>query len=592
MEEVSTELKEKKVSLIDEVRLPNTRWIFAREAPQLAAVVQWIREQQLEQKEDTSVTEVDEVEATVTDPDPEKTPPPRPMNFEFFDSTTPTPVPPVAPAGPKILVPVERKIPDDFEVEELPPPVRKQAPKKIEPKPNQKKSPPSKSYVYVDDKALKSRKRTGAPAWLWILSLMTAMGVAGYLITTQPRKIDRTLTFNEVIRLANYNRLTGSYEKSLDYFRKAEKMGSLDVPQQITQMWLELAVEKSAAGIRTRVQELGNKIQGEPLKNDLALLTALTYVSEGRWDEGLSALSKLMKEEKGKEAETARLNHLLTTYLARSYEKSVQIADGLLKAGDGDSNILLIRAMAGYFAFSVVYDMPKLDRFLDEITSYANKNLTYRSQALLVKAAYELKLKQPLKMVETLETLLSDSPWLSDQMIYDLKVDQQAFDWENLKVFCDDILKFNPGEALARGLNSYCKMKRGEVSEAVNNLEDAIIQYPTDPNLVSLQSAFYLSSGQTARAKATLQSIRRPVLLTYLVKARLCADEHDLTCAKMNWDAAKGVRPDSIEAAGGLAWVASENGDKSHARDLVRSGMLLSTTYRPLVELQESLNEK
>lgn len=600
LEELSQELKEKKVSLIDEVRLPATRWAFAREVSELASTVQWIREQQLNQKEDTSNTEVDEIEETVTQSDPEKTPPPRPGNFEIFDSTTVTPVKPPPPPAPQILVPVERRKEDkqatvdsiseneSFEVEELPLPVKKPA----KPASNSKQKPksaPAKSYVYSDDKTLKARKKSGAPAWLWVIAIFIAIGVGGYLYTQQPRKTDRNLTFNEVIRLANYQKVTGSYDKALDYYRKAENLGSLDVQQQITMMWLELAVEKQASGVRARVEELGNKVQSGPIKEDLSLLTALTYVREGRWDEGLAALSKLMKDST---TEVIRVNHLLTLYLARSYEKTVQTADNLLKAGAADQNILLIRAMAGYFAFDTHNDKGKLERFLEDVSRYSAKNLTYRSQALLVKAAYERKLEQPLKMNETLETLLSDSPWLSDQMISDLRIDQQAFDWENLKVYCDDILKLNPQAAVARGLNSYCKMKRGEVSSAVLGLEEAIVQYPTDPNLMSLQAAFHVSSGQTAKAKAVLQTIRRPVLLTYLVKARLCADEHDLTCAKMNWDAAKGVRADSIEAAGGLAWVANENGDKSHAQDLVRSGMLLSTTYRPLVELQESLNEK
>lgn len=595
IEELSQELKDKKVSLIDEVRLPTTRWAFAREAPELASTVQWIREQQLEQKEDTSVTEVDEVEETVTQSDPEKTPPPRAGNFEIFEAETPLPLPPAAPPTQSILVPVEPRKEEkpqtpieneSFEVEELPPPPKRRTNETG--KTASTKTNPGKSYVYIDDKALMARKKAGTPKWLWLVTVLIVVGIGAYIYSRQPKKVEKGLTFNEVVRLANYHRVTGSYDKSLDYYRKAEKMGSLDVQQQVTQMWLELTVERQASAVRTRVEELGSKVQSGPLKADLALLTALTFVREGRWDEGSAALAKINKESGG---ELVRVNQLLTTYLARSYEKTVQSADSLLKEGVSDLNVLLIRAMAGYFAYDTHNDKAKLERFLEDVTRYSTKNPTYRSQALLIKAAYERKLEQPLKMNDTLETLLSDSPWLSDQMIYDLRVDQQAFDWENLKVYCDDILKLNPQAALARGLNSYCKMKRGEVSAAVLELEDAIIQYPMDSNLMSLQAAFYLSSGQTAKAKAVLQTIRRPVLLTYLVKARVCADEHDLTCAKMNWDAAKGVRSDSIEAAGGLAWVASENGDKSHAQDLVRSGMLLSTSYRPLVELQESLNE-
>lgn len=594
IDELSQELKDKKVSLIDEVRLPSTRWAFAREAPELASTVQWIREQQLEQKEDTSVTEVDEAEGTITQTDPEKTPPPRASHFEIFEAETPLPLPPPVPPTQSILVPVAPRKDDKaasavenetFEVEELPPPKRRSS---ETPKAGSGKTNASKSYVYIDDKALMARKKTGTPKWLWLVTVLIVVGIGAYIYSRQPKKVEKGLTFNEVVRLANYQRVTGSYDKSLDYYRKAEKMGSLDVQQQITQMWLELTVERQASAVRTRVEGLGAKIQSDSLKADLALLTALTYVREGRWDEGLSALAKINKENG---SELARVNQLLTTYLARSYEKTVQSADVLLKEGISDLNVLLIRAMAGYFAYDTQNDKAKLERFLEDVTRYSAKNPTYRSQALLIKAAYERKLEQPLKMNDTLETLLSDSPWLSDQMIYDLRIDQQAFEWENLKVYCDDILKLNPQAALARGLNSYCKMKRGEVSAAVLELEDAIVQYPTDSNLMSLQAAFYLSSSQTAKAKAVLQTIRRPVLLTYLVKARVCADEHDLTCAKMNWDAAKGVRSDSIEAAGGLAWVASENGDKGHAQDLVRSGMLLSTTYRPLVELQESLNE-
>jgi tetratricopeptide (TPR) repeat protein len=590
-EELKRELGEKKFTLLDEVRCPSSRWGFIREHQDLKEIVNWVRELQMHEKENTTGN-VRTKTVTATDVE---------ITALLNSDVTPTPVFRLEKEAEE---PESNEVESEFEVEDLPSAVLREKTPLPEVSPMKKKSrnitynepevevfedaynsAPSQVKRYGASLERKPKKKSSPLLWTAVLLATSIISVA-LVWRFLPRAGERPLNYSENIKLAKFNQSLQYYERALEYYERAEKQQELDPSIQLHMLPLYVEVENKTAYVRDRLLELQNR-PGMENNLDVQFYIGMTYLRENNFTPANDLFAEIMAKDP--QRVDAPLNFLVSLYLEKSFGKLLETSELWIQQSMKDPLYILLRAMTVLQMFEKGTNPELFSRHIQELSRFINLDRVYRSEALLVLAALNSKLEQPIAMVDVILQLISESPRASLDMIHDLKIDPRPFHWDSLFQFCEDIRSENENSPAIFGLMTFCSYKKGDMLTAVKLIGQGREAYPANETLLALEAFLYLEQNQLAQSKASLRLASKPNLLHYLVRGRMCAQEKDFTCAETNWKAAREIQASNPEAVHGLAWIARQRGELDIANDLVRQGVLVASRHRPLIELQEEL---
>lgn len=544
LNQVIQQLRERRLSLIDELRGPFTRWRFMREMPELQEVIQAIRDEQDSIHDDTQA---------------------------ILDGA---------------------KTVKDFDVEELTPtPTWIQRPAVIENKPPPAAAP-TRAYGLKNDQRLvkniqKSSGQLSLVAWTAVAILGVYMTMT-YYRQQPPEPAQKTLGYEDYLRLAKYNKSIGSYEKALDFFRKAESVRPLENSSLMQMAPLLMIVENNQIEARRLLETSAKNMNPDPkLSGEIQILVALTYMGESRMDEAKKILSSL--------AETAHpsihvhLNSLIMLILQGANGVAFDQATQLIKNGAKEPTLVLIKAIAAANSFTRENDLDRANAMVGELSTYLEKHKEFLVEGLLVKAALQVLNDDPLQLAGTLQALFDELPELSRSHVHDLMVDQQIFKWSFLFEICEKIVSTKPDLVLFQTLKAYCHWQKEDYPQAIAILEKNYKQDSKGLALNTIYAYVLKRSERSDEAKAILK-IAPDSKLASLLTAEWCVEDANWNCAAQSWNAVLAKDPMNIVAIHGLARRAQEIGQKSKAQELVSQGLLVSPNYGPLLELKEQLD--
>jgi tetratricopeptide (TPR) repeat protein len=546
LEEVIQQLTQKQISLIDEIRAPDSRWMFIREHKQFANIVQFLRDQQSETREDTNATFINR---TITlNPEEVTTVPAQSTPA----SSAPTPAP--AASGPS--TPIESR------------PI---------------------TYAAQNDKRVQRRvepERKWLSALIWLATLVTVAAVGAYFFILQ-KEAPKALGYLDYIKLAKRQQDMGHFEQALGFFRKAESVQKLSPLHRLQMIPLLMVVEKQNVQARQILDEVQQEISLSAKQTmEAANMRAFSYLNEGQLSEAKQRYSELVKENSG--LESAHVNLLEISILEGRFQEALDSIRTVMKAGVKEPLVFLYRSLAAYRQYA---QNDKLESVIEDLKRYVGRYHDYQPESYLLIAAIQKKLGKEQDMQQTIKSMLQTDPDLSRRHIHELLIHREVFEWDYLGNICDLLLKDSSDTALLKGLAAYCSYQLGDLKAAIEQIEKARAQFSTDGTLLGLHSFLLIKSNRLQEAKALIQSVGgNGNELMVSAYATVCQEQKDWTCAAREWHRIQSLNSQSLAAFAGLARAAVAAGDFERAKDLIQQGLVISALYKPLLEVKDQVD--
>lgn len=552
LDEIIKDIKLRKITMIDEVRSPETRWKFIREHEELAEVIEEVRNDQAHGKEDTVSTFVEG------------------LSFEENEDFTPAPYPltqlPASPPTPE------------------PPP-----PRNVESPSEKNMAPTAVAKIDPNIQKIKSVQRDGGSNLPIYGLLLILIGLIGYAVFQYfPRQeIVRNLGYEDYVRLARSNKNLGYNEKALEFFRKAESLQKLDVANQLSMVSLLMKVENQNVQARQILEKI-SAVPGldEGTKLEIKSLTALSYLREGQLTEARRRYAEIIKSSP--DLEKAQINLIEIQILQAEFEAARDSIASLMRTGLKDPILLLYRSLASY---RIEEDPVSLDEVLANLKRFYSQYQDYRAEVVLLQAAVLKKMNKDLDTADAIRKLLAMDPDLTDEHMHDLELNQEVLSWGYLGNICEILIESGGDSPTYKGLEIYCDYQRGEVKQALEKIEKARARTSNDLSLLGLHAFLLFKAGRTNEANSVLQLPRAGESgLAQVVKAKLCQQQRDWNCAEKEWQKVRLRDSQNIAAISGLGKVAMERGQIEPAQDYLKQGLLISENYAPLLRLKDELN--
>lgn len=534
LEEVIQNLTNKRISLIDEIRSPDSRWLFIREHKQFANIVQFLRDQQTEAKEDTGVTFVGS--RTIT------------MNPE--------------------------------EVTTVPASAQQSA---------AQAEPESRPITYAAQPQFRV-EREGDRRWLialvWILALTLVCGAGWYAVVLH-KDTPKVLGYMDYIKLAQSQQNIGHFDQALNFYRKAESIQKMNLHHRLQMVPLLMVVEKQNVQARQILDEIQQESNlNDKQKLDLENMRAYSYLAEGQLGEARKRLADVVRADPA--LESAQVNLLELSILEGRFRDALEGVRAIMKAGVKDPLVFLYRSMAAYREYQ---EPDKLEAIVEDLKRYVGRYQNFQPEAYLLMAAVQKNLLKEPDLNLSIRSLLQLDPDLTHKHMQDLAIHREIFEWNYLSNICELLSQTSVEPQVMLGLSAFCIYQTGDMKTALANIQKARAQFQNDTELLGLHGFLLLKSGRLQEAKALLQaSSGRGNELTSSSLGWICQEQKEWECAEQAWKRVQAHNPQSLAAFAGMARVSIAQGEVDRAKDLLQQGMILSSRYRPFLEIKEQLD--
>jgi tetratricopeptide (TPR) repeat protein len=391
------------------------------------------------------------------------------------------------------------------------------------------------------------------------------------------------------VRLARAHKGLGLYDKALGFYKKAESIRPLDISSNIQMAILLLEETNQTAEARRIIESESKKMNsGDPLRVDSQVALGLSYLKEGNYSKSEEVFqSVLFADENQKEA---RLNVGISKMLRSDFSGALKDFNFSLRKGSGDGILILSRAIAHLGLNEGIGDASHLKSSVEDMERYITSASEYRLEALLLKAVLLQKLGNKEQALKTAARLLEEDPHLTQDHIHSLLIDRQLVRWDRLAMYCDFLSLKWGDSAISRGLSAFCTYQRQELQPSLTKLEDALGQFPKSTELLSQQSYVLLQQKRIADAQRVANLVEAESALAQRVLALSCEELGNWDCADQKW---RRIILGNGEDLGALRGLAQYHWMKSHreqALGFIKTGLSVSSSYRPLRELQEKLD--
>lgn len=561
LDEMVVGLREKRIAIIDEVRSVHSRWSFIREHPEFADIIQFIREQEAQAKDDTGATFIETKTATASQKTITQT------DTEKIDTSANT------------LRFIEEAKADSVTVNPLI---------------MQKKT--VQYGIATDPQVQKQVRRQSSRNSLmaWVL-LFLIIGFGAYYISQHPIYTDgsKSLSYEDYMKLAKSNKAIGNFDRSLEFLRKASALGEIDLPGQVIMAPMLMLVENQNIQARRQLEEALKIYKNEDANHlEAESLIALSYLREGQLDEAEKQYQAL--SAKVPQYLPAEINLVEISILKGDFESAYQNLTKMMREQIKDPVIILYRALVIYRIFEAEKAKEKLNQAIDDVKRFRQKNKDYKPENLLIQAALQKKLGRDAELKATLRELIGTYPDLTKEHLHNYFIHSEILGWKYLANICQILIDSGDKQSLEiKGLQSYCSYQQGDMKTAMDQIDSVSAQYSKESILYGLRAFLLMRSGRLNEAKSifVLPNSQDSSLLG-VVEAQICDKEKDDVCAERAWTRILSKDESNILALTGLAKVSMNNGNKDNAADYVMRAWLKSNNYKPILEIKDQLDQR
>ncbi|WP_413577304.1 tetratricopeptide repeat protein [Bdellovibrio sp. HCB290] len=554
IEEVTTLLKTRQISIIDEIRLPVGRWSYIRENQRFMDIIRTIREEQDNSPENTMTQSIPHnTSFTKTEPTVDR------------EEHTLTPVPPVQSQMKDISAATERPV--------------------------AKSSLPGAgvSYGTAHDARVQGKIRQQSNALRWAVMGIAAVVALGIYVTLGNRQSATSGNYDELVSQAIRYKSVGLYDKSLQSYKAASMIKEPDLDTQIQMAPVLISEDRQTLQGR-RVLEKAivqeNRQRGDLV--DAYLGIAVSYMMDGDLKEAENTLQKAIGHEPFNIA--ARLNLAIVEMKKGNYHEAMRKFENVLSKDPGNVMAIYGRSMAAMEVAKATSDLSYLKNVVADLQHALNKAYLLR-QELSLFLIYSYNFMGDVDaMNQAIVKFLNETPGTSKHYTHSLNVDWRFTQWDYLEKYCSEVYARSIPSAEFKAVRAICLMEINRDTDADKLLKEAISEGPKDPYVLAAQAAYLKKMG---RAPEALAILKMPELTSLNVRDRLmgdiCIANHDVNCAQGAFTRVYEKNPASGPALYGLAWVVLKRKDRNAASNYTRAGLQAEPTFIPLLEMRDQL---
>lgn len=550
-EQLSAALRERKVSIIDEVKLPHGRWRFIREQALFKTLVDQIRAEDLDQYEETGV--VLEATRTITEP-------------------AISAIPAVAKRHPpatdvKIVTGAEKKLSSMSKI----------------------------GYGVSEDKKVKEfvQRKSSSVRNLMAVFLVIIVGIGAFFLFQEGLPTSLPLSFDQLSRRAEMKRGFGFYAQAVELVLQAQEKGSfsLDFKENFVPV---LISENQTLLARRWIEELLESSELATNKNRFIFFRALSWMREGNYLNASADLKAV--ESSGDSLPGWSISVSLNSYLQGEDKAAL---DFILLDRKPTAAKALLKAM---LALKVGIGNPEKSQRLfesvfEELEFWNRSQASFRNEIQMILVALASARNRPDLVEKYMIQFLSEK-WISSENF----IPELEFNWSEIRAskligFCEMATGRKGGleKALGKAFLARCLSLRGDSSGAMKLMEEVRTQAPRDGLFISAQAELFASSGRVTEARGllTLPDIADNPS-SRLMKAQFCLDEKDFGCVMKATELVLGQNADDLFARElrirALMVSAKSRPDLDAVQTEVLMALQNQAQYRPYLELKESLD--
>jgi tetratricopeptide (TPR) repeat protein len=552
LEELIQHLRARTLSIIDEVRDPQTRWSFIREHALLSDVVRQLRDEDDSHQEATQSNYVSG-NKTLTSSVTEN------LNEEF--EMTPNPVTPPPTFGNRStdarpIAAVERTVKPILGA--------------------------GKTFGSMQDQRVQmqiQKKRSLTKVTMWGVAVLL-LGFTGWFIASRQKKTVAKDQARQFIQVAHEQVRYGQFWRALDFINKAAEAMFLQAEDQILRAELLLQVDGKSVEALHILSEVTNL--SEPrLVREMGLAKALVYMKDQRWEEANKELNALLGYNPADEE--ALHNLAIVQALSGKSTESWATVNDLQDRGYRSAQLLILKGLLALSWPDKNTQTAHVNLVGDELKRDLESSFDLRFEKFLLLMNLRMHAGKTDEVLKVLNSMWDADPFDSRNFLEPLAVDRQLVSWDRLSPMCDRIIRTIPDHEGSRALGAICLFMRGDSTQALQKIDESRKQLSQSTLLAAAQALLFYKVGRAPEAKTLLQ-LAPEETLGHLVKGQICQEEKDWPCAEEAWKRVLAVQPKNPMALYGQAFVAKQRGSDNAAREQINKAILIAPGYRPFLE--------
>lgn len=553
--QVAQLLRDREVTIIDEVALPARRWHLIRDHVGFQELIQKLRSEGT--NVDDMVTSTGSITGSVT---------------ESMGASNP----------------------DDIteDISEYQSQMREIVYEEISERPSAAKSSPApsrfQSAAQINSQQIRMQAERGSK-WMWALTVVVLIGVAVALVAKRMmivRDQGGMVSLDQTgVALLSYQ--IGDYPAALDGLKKAYAAD----PER-KEIWYPLALLMvQLNGQTVEAKRLLQKVKDQNSESSSVVLNARGILKffDGDFNGANEDFQQSFNEDKNNLSALA--NRGVVALSRRDFREADQLLNRAISGGLKEGQVAVQRLSALLQEWKDSSDKNYL-LDADKLIRQALKFSANYQQELRLAQAYVALQKGDLENLEgMIRQALDVDLQQSDDFRQPIQVLRQGGDWAQLLDWCRQLKDALPDHASAVALEGVCQLKKGQIISAKAAVEKAVNQSPRDALLQAVFASILRKSSMDGESSVALgravELDRKSEFVTpALLQARFCAERDDQDCASLYWMKVLEISPKHPAAQVGMAQVYWSRQAKTEAMRQLQDVEAANQSYKPFSRLR------
>lgn len=403
--------------------------------------------------------------------------------------------------------------------------------------------------------------------------------------------LDKTPEINvaESLGLAQSMFLQGNLSESYMHFQNVVKARATELPPGffVQMASLVLNQERQTVYARDLLSQAPTDIQSTP---EWLTVQGLSYLIDQNYQMAESFFVQSIRKNPNFLASWVNIGHL---YLSqKKYQEAWDYFYGAYVRGYYEGHIPMYMALALIEQWQINSDSSLLIRAQQLIENYMLTNSDRKDHLSILNIWLSLKIVELKKNVPGyVDSFIEHDPYSHSQIRQSPY--EYVYDSKNLEAFCAQVFRELPKDKMQTLLySSLCYQRIGFVGDIVEEpIKKASEKYPSEPLVYGAQAVVLSQMGEQYQkslliGRALSSDSKSRFNLPLILQAHFCEEKGDLNCSLKYWKQVNERDRFEIGAYSGIARSLLAQRKNAEAQVWIQSGLLLSPSYKPLIELQ------
>ena len=418
-------------------------------------------------------------------------------------------------------------------------------------------------------------------AVIWLLALFFVGGL-GFVIYKDSLRFDKqTLSAEQYFEDGQQDFKLGEYSDAHKKLSKSINLGSTNQKafSLLTQSYLAMGMSVSARKV------ISNESFTDLSDYEKTNLQGLSFFKEGE----VIVADKYFNQSLS--ANNSYAPALINSSLAAAQLGKIDIALMRLNKGMGSlsqypeiSFLYILRQIDLYMVKNEKNDLVKIQDF---IKNNFSESFPFYQESQVVKAFVHARLG--LKLDENdVASIIDNDPNEFTNLNFSTLIDETKISWKELLLICDEVAS-SFSEVTSTIVLSFCRYKDKKYRLASEVLAINLAKEPNNPLLLSLSALYSKKLGENKKYNKLLEQslienerLPSPIALPYILKLTDCVKSTDVSCMTTFSTKLLKARPNSLIAQAAMAEVAFKKKKYNESHLIVSKGLIQSSNYLPL----------